>query len=277
MTGLIRKPTNLPEIASYAKPEKTFYGQELILKKELNQAELELINSINYSLVRELDRSNLKDAVFIVVSGALRAIQSRMQGEDIVLLNNDFEFELSAYFPNLSIKEFEIIVRDGIRKKYDTEQIQTIGLSIANFNYWAKIYMAQKAKLNQQIDHKLNKKFLELPPEKVTKDSVINLIRQDYISIQKSFNKRYQDQERVPDFDEFWMENGMRISSSYVAMKLIDFDAINQFDILDKKKELELKGYKPDFAKAEAERIIICKLAIKLRNAKQKPDGRKKS
>jgi hypothetical protein len=281
MTEIAKLNNNLPSLSSFKKTEITFYGRELKLKSELNKLELELIEAINYLRINELENNELIDTVLIVVSNNLRALQSKMTGEDQALLVNDFIWELSNYFPNITIREFELIVTNGIRKKYDSEKVQTVGLSIVNFNYWAKCYLENKAKLNLRIENKLDKNYNLLPPAPVTKKSVLDILRNEYLVIQNRYSSLDKRKRAKIKFDEYWIENGNQVSAHYL------FGQLQKFGLIDKTEaDLELKRLNKNrvpkasiqFAtlRMEAERIILCKLAIKLRNAKQKHDRDKK-
>lgn len=241
----------------------------------MNKNELELIEVINYMRIDELENNDLIDVALIVVSNNLRAMGSRMSGEDQALLVNDFMFELSNYFPFLTVKEFELITRNGIRKKYDTEKNQTVGLSIVNFNYWAKCYLEQKAKLNLEIDKKLEKKIKLLPPAPVSKESTLDVLREEYKVQIERYESLSEPEKNKIDFDSYWLRNGNQVSSKYLFKKLRQFNLVTEKEVDAEIKKLNFTKIPKETIqfvslRIEAERIIICKLAIKLRNAKQK-------
>lgn len=268
--GQLQKQENkLPAIVDFKKSEQTYYGAKINTKKELIPSEIKFIDSINYELIREIDRNKLIDAVFIVVSNNLRAMASRMVAEDQVLLTNDLVEELTNDYSNLTIKEFELIVKNGIRKKYDDDKIQTVGLSIVNFNYWAKKYMQFKFKMNQQIATKLKSDISKLPPATISKESTLDILREDFKSIVNKYYALPDRKKKLVSVDDYWMENGCKVSSGYLAEKLIEFKLITPEQIESKYKTLLRKSKLPVKAKIESERIIICKLALNLRDAKR--------
>ena len=275
ISDIIKSNPELPALANFKKPKTTFYGKEIIVKKELNKSELELIEVINYMRIDELENNDLIDITLIVILNNLRAMGSRMSGEDQALLVNDFIFELRSYFPTLTIKEFELIVRNGIRKKYDTEKNQTIGLSIVNFNYWAKSYLDWKSKWNLEIAKKFDKKQNLLPPVPITMKSTLDVLRGEYKVILDKYNSLPDKDKEKIYFDNYWLENGNQVSAHYLFNKLRQFKLVTDKELNIQLKKMNILKVKKETIKhatlrIEAERIIICKLAIKLRNAKLK-------
>lgn len=269
MNQIKKSENQLLTIDVFRKAENKFYGTELKLKKELDKFELDFIESINYSIVKEIERNLLIDSVFIVVSNNLRALGSKMMAEDQVLLTNDLVEELINDYQFLTIKEFELIIKKGIRKKFDDERVQTIGLSVVNFNFWAKKYFDFKMKMNKQIANKIENEQLEIEKKEVTLESTIEIIRNEYISYQK----KYHELKINRSWDNYWLENGCQISSNYLCEKLIQFKKISKLEIEKEISYLIKNGMKAIKAVVEAERRIICKFALKLANAKQNKNG----
>jgi hypothetical protein len=214
------------------KPE--FYGLEIKNTDELTEVcnfqERELIEMVNYQKIGKIDRNNLIDMVFIVVSNSLRAIASKMHKDDILLLVNDFVVELHSDFKTLSIKEFEYIVKNGIRKQFDTENNRTIGLSIVNFWSWYSAYERKKNQLSISISRKIKKlnEDKQLNASPVTKRSVeklcLNLIKEAFIEFEK---KPLED-----DFYSYWNKKGLIISGAYIYEQLIKFELLKEKNVL---------------------------------------------
>lgn len=265
MTNLIKSESGSQiEIAQFRTPARQFYGREIELKSELNNSEIELIDAINYLPINQISRNELLELVFTIVANNLRAISSKMLADDMVLLTNDLINELNSDFKLLTIKEVELIIKNGIRKKYDTDQNRTIGLSVVNFNYWAQCYLTRKWKLNCDIENKLKREADE--PEKITKESILAILRNDYISHRKAY-KKIPAKERI-EWDKYWMQNGAMVSANYLTEKLISFNLIDQEEIKTEYQKLTGQGKKLPFAMHESRRIICCRLALKLRDEK---------
>jgi hypothetical protein len=227
MSNIQKKADNLPSIEDFSKKsgELTFSGQ--IISKQLNLtiSERNYLESINYKPISEIPVNNLIDLIFVVVSNNLRALGSKMKSDDIVLLVNDFMYELQNDFKQLTIKEFEIIVKNGIRGKYDEN---TIGLSIVNFNRWYSIYSQRKFKLNTEIQNKLNRSrtLIESPEKDVTKKDVINLGLKIFTDAEFNFNSKQKPPKNYKAFVDYWLDNGMVTSANYLYDQLIKFKLI---------------------------------------------------
>ena len=212
------------------------------------------------------------DLVFVVIENNLRAMQSKMLGEDRHLLLNDLVNELNIDFPTLTIKEFELIIKDGIRGKYETE---TRGLSIVNFNYWAKAYQLKKSKLNLEIQKKIERAKADTPTieKKLIKSDIIKLINSDFNNIKEIHLSQLEKKETVLSLDDFYLRGGLLLSYNFIYDQLIKFKLIN---IKQYNKELKTlqniginHGKKPEFTTfgnirkktltGEAKRITCCK------------------
>jgi len=255
---------NGAEIIAFKKPEVKFYGKEIKLS-ELNKSELAFIETINYFQIQEIEENQLLEMVFVIVSNNLRAMQSKMVAKDQVLLVNDLIHELNIDFPTLTIKEVELIIKNGIRGKYETD---TRGLSVVNFNFWTRSYLDQKYKMNLELEKKIGRNLIEQDPIPVTKESTLNILRSEWKIQLEKYNLLSDDKKEKISFDDYWLEHGNKISSKYLFSQLKKFGLITDLDLKN-----ELNGSVSNshisgvVERIEAERKIICKLALKLRNA----------
>jgi hypothetical protein len=288
MSNLIKpQKFDLASINDAKLPENTFYGDKIDSSVQLSKKELEFIDAINYLPVSKIDRSNLIDLTFVIISNNLRAISSKMKAEDQVLMVNDFTNELITYFPQLTIKEFEFVITSGIRHKFDTEDNKTIGLSIVNFNLWVSIYLEQKAKMNLELSIKLKQSKFELPftPAPVLSKDVINLIKSNFIELEKQYNSRSSLAKSNYTISDHFINYGLSISFNYVYSQLIKFELISD-QLINSELELIRNGFltakkDPAYIKDEfktigttknntiedsARRVVCCKFYLKLIN-----------
>ena len=285
MTNLIKSPdaNNLPSVLDHKKKKLTFYGENIPSTDIFTMSELIFLETINFELIKDIPDDKLLDLVFIIVSNSLRSFGSRMSAEDQVLLSNDLKNELTDDFSQLSIREVELIAKNGIRNKYETG---TVGFSIVNFNLWSAKYLEIKFKRNTQISQKLIKaKSINLSPvKKTTKADLIMVIREHYGHIKNNYDNLHPLEKNKIDFDNYWIKNGLITSSGYLFTRLKKFKLITQSQLkkemdglnsnqmnFDKKEEFTtFQNIKAKTIKSEAERIVCCKLALKLRTQNKK-------
>jgi len=255
-----------------------FYGSGMTITnemlKELNSKELQLINSINYKLVREIDDNILIDALTTVFLSSLRVIGSKMNPQDQSVLFSDLLIEIQTRYSFLTIKEVEIIISNGVRQKYG----ETIGFSILNFNVWTKNYLQEKNKVNLDIQKKLdrikiNKNTTKSPPDPI---SYVDQLRDQYLFEQNIYNEKPKEYRDSISFDRHWLKNGCMVSGSFLYDGLIKNDQLNPEKMNVFLKDIENDQILNDFQnsnelKFDHKRKIVCAFAIFLReNKKQK-------
>jgi hypothetical protein len=259
----IEKSTGI-EITVFKKPDRTFYGHEIKLQ-ELNRSQLDFIESINYMQIHEIEKNQLLEMVFIIVSNNLRAMQSKMIAKDQVLLVNDLIYELNTDFHTLTIKEVELVIKNGIRGKYETD---TRGLSVVNFNFWAREYLDRKMKMNLEIQKKLDRKIKEEDPKPVTKESTLDILRAEWKMQKEKYDALPEKEKAKITFDNYWLKNGNQISSKYLFSQLKKFGLIDEKEVEAELGKMKKTNHISDVVKRmEIERRIICKLALDLRDA----------
>jgi hypothetical protein len=278
----LQKSNNQAErsLISYKSPLLRYAGQEISLEVlKPNKSELKLIHAINYQLIRDFTRHELLDQVFIVVSNNLRALGSKMKAEDQLLMVNDFCHELINRFPHLSIKEFEVIITAGIRGEFE---INTVGLSIVNFNLWTQKYLDKKYKLQIEINNKLQRqKVFDSPEQPIDQNSILNILRNDYLVHWKkkypefSHSKKIIDHEIRNDFDDYYLKNGNFVGAGFVYPYLLRFHFISTNELRDEIKRIDqTNALKSWTAKnisllgkdLEAKRRICCRVVLNLRD-----------
>jgi hypothetical protein len=198
---------------------------------------------------------------------------SKMHHSDQVLLVNDFVSELQEDYQNLTIKEFELIIKNGIRKKYDTEKVSTVGLTIVNFNFWYKRYSEERAKMDIEISNKLTReRSNSTQPRPVKLNDVINLIKDYHLRSIENYNYHSETEELNCTSDEYWLNTGLHLSANYIFDQLIKFneikledlekqiEKIKPLDLSQKSKEFKsISDYKPSTKEYEAKRYLCCK------------------
>lgn len=205
---------------------------------ELTNIEKRILIDLNYTPIKEMKSKPLMDLVFFTLSNALRAMNSRMSGDDQVLLTNDFISELTTDYPNLTIKEFNSIVTNGIRRKYN---VDTIGLSIVNFNIWANQFNQIKSKALIGIQLKTDKanQLKQLPPAKITLADIHAEMHSQY---------EYMKSIKTPDFK--FGNSVFQLSANYFFNHLIDFG------------ELSIEDLDNDIGSIDSDQLIIKRVGI---------------
>jgi hypothetical protein len=239
--------------------ELKFIGNEIDLSDaNLSIKEKALIYSLNYLKINEIPEDSLKSEVFIIISNALRSMSSKMLAPERVLLTNDFIWELNTYFPLITIKEFELIVNNGIRKRYDTAAKTTIGLSIVNFNIWHKAYREEKEALqlmiNRRIELQKSESLKKLPPAPVTIESIHQLMNSELDTLQDQKNAN---------------EILFALSCDYIYRKLVSFGVIEESNYISRIKDVMLPEKKRASLRESMEEIISKSKDRKVSEAKR--------
>jgi hypothetical protein len=222
---LSKSRNRLPQIDDFKVEKLPEFLQKVVdTKIELNQTERMCLTDQKYKMIREIDNDQLKNMVFIVISGALRAMNSKMNSDDIVLLVNDFIFELDTYFKHISIAEFKTIVEKGVRKKYNSFS-ETIGVSIVNFNVWYEAWLIEKQKSMISINNKMTKSNSDrqLPPAKVNWQQIRSLIKTELKNV---------------GLDS---KNCFKLSSNYIYDQLVKFDCFGQLEYKNEIDNVQLE------------------------------------
>ena len=277
MTQIQKRNNNLPSVTveKFKSTELTFYGADIDPDIELSKAEQQFLEHINYLPVAKISHDELTESVFVMVANNLRALSSNMQAKDMVLLTNDLVTEIEADFPQFSIKEIEIIIRNGIRGKYDTSERYTVGFSIVNFNLWARAYTDIKFRMNLDLEKKLNKEktTTEVP---ITNDSLMELMKRHYLHHQIKFSQIPVVNRKGVKFEKYFQWHGLDTSSKFIFNQLIKLNLVIRKDLEKEVKILKHKNYAPakrEFFKLgetgtksledEAKRIYCCKYYLK--------------
>lgn len=268
----------ITSIEVFKPQEITFYGREINSEIKLSNLENKFLEVINYPIISKMEYNDLLESIFIIVSNNLRALSSNMDADDQLLLVNDFNSEVVKYFPNLTIKEIEEIMNDGLRSKLDPVGRETIGLSVINFNIWAKKYLEIKNKNNLELQKKLDRLMIpESLPKQITEESIITMLRNEFILSTELYSKKpKQYQETVP-FDNYWRAKGIPVSSNYIYEQLLKYKLVTPRQLNSEIKKLQPKeGEESSLLnvtiRMEAERMVCCNYAIKLRNKKLKDE-----
>ena len=256
-------------------------GQKLQNFELFNPKEIKYLQNLKYPIIKAINHDNLIDSVFIVVSNNLRAINSKMHRDDILLLVNDLTNELTEDFKIITIKEFELIVRNGIRKRYDTEKVQTIGLSVVNFNIWARSYLEEKGKLDQKIQDKINlDKIRNKKVVEVKYEDVINLIKEYHDHSVIEFNKLGSKELKCETANEYFLKTGLHLSANYVYKQLVKYNKLTADQLQQKIDSIVIKPQrKNEFTtmmnivnsnkKYESKRILCCEFYLQLISKKK--------
>jgi hypothetical protein len=109
----------------------------------------------------------------------------------------------------------------------------------------------------------------------ITIKSTLDVLRGEYKVILDKYNSLPDKEKELIDFDNYWLEHGNQISAHYLFDKLRHFKLVTDKELNIQLKKMNILKVRKETIKhatlrIEAERIIICKLAIKLRNAKLK-------
>jgi hypothetical protein len=206
--------SNLNQIDDFKLPEIKFSNQLIdISNKSFSNSEKDLIQSLNYKTINQVTHEELENIIIIVVFNALRSMGSKMAAEDRVLLVNDFNWELKNYFKQLTIKEFEIIVSKGIRKRFNTD---TIGISIVNFNLWYDAYIIERNNLQIQISnklHRINSNRQIAPVKEVSIETIKDFLISEYKAIKSQKN---------------WQKVIYHVSASYLYRQLVQLNQLQK-------------------------------------------------
>lgn len=276
-----KKKDQLPSIADFNSNEVVWAGQKLQNIEIFDNRLQTYLSHLKYPTIRNIKRNDLIDLVFVVVSNNLRAMGSKMHHNDQILLVNDFVEELND-FKNITIKEFELIVKNGIRKKYDTDKIQTVGLTIANFNYWYRKYSEQKAKMDNEIANKLSReKSNNTQPRKITFADIEALLYGYYSASIERLSKMDTELKENYSDEQFWLDTGLNLSANYVFDQLVKFGELSEEDLIKAVGELNIKidnkeisefvtlaDFKPSSKEYEAKRYLCCKFYLDLINSR---------
>jgi len=260
------------DLIPFKKEEQTFYGEKINSEIQLTKDEVRLIEGINYLKIIEIDHPKMLESIYSLVAKNLIALSSNKKAEDIAFLANQLTDELMLDYSNLTIKEVDTIIHDGIRGVYDTEERYTVGLSVVNFNLWAREFSERKLNLNLAIKKKVDQFLIpETTMRPVTKAALINIIRQEYIAHQKVYNLLDTHEKNQISWDRYWVKKGLITSSNYVYEQLAKFKLIKKVLV-----ETEMKKFKDAGIdklsiqlinlRMDAERIVCCNYALKLRN-----------
>lgn len=252
-----------------------FYDNSVAINNEITEKlsfnEKELINSINYLKVKEIEENDLIDILSPVFLSSLRVIGSKMNAQDQALLFNDLLLEIKESFSLLTIKEIEKIIKNGVRQKYG----ETIGFSLLNFHVWVKNYLLEKNRLNTEIQKKIDRlkresaEFIDSDPKK----TFIDQLREQYLFEKKRYLNKSQEYKSKICFDNYWMEFGCLVSGSFIYKgllkdEMIDLKEINKV-ISDKKIKIN-QHIESNHLKLETQRKIVCAFALYLRDKKNK-------
>jgi len=266
------KIENLPSISDFKTNEITWGGEKIEKPENFHVKSQNYFELLKYPQIRNIDRNNLIDLVFLIISNNLRVMGSKMHHSDQVLLVNDFVNELIDDYNSITIKEFELIVKNGIRKKYDTDKITTIGMTIVNFNYWCDKYKEEKAKHDISIRNQMNRKSSEKVNNKpVAYSDVMNLIKQYYLNheVPETNNKISQKK-----FDDHWINTGLSFSANYIFDQLNKFGKISEKQLKEKMSKLKkskkspksefktIDSIKPSGLEYESKRILCCEFYL---------------
>jgi len=251
------------QLINYKKQKLTFYGVEIKstpatrLTDILNKRQLDFINSINYNLIKEIPEKELKQLLFIIISNNLRALQSKMVAEDQVLLLNDIYNEVINEYFNYTIKEIELIITNGVRNKYNTN---TFGMSVVNFNIWARAYRDYANKININIQRAIDKlNMTQSAGSPVTQKSFLKVLENNYLADHELWSA--SEKKEYPIFEDYWMDIGLIVSSNYVYEKLSEFGLIKG-DAFEVELSDKIKGKNTIDRQREAKRIVCCKFAL---------------
>jgi len=275
------------DIEKFKKAILSYGGHTDINIDGLQKVEKEIVVAQNYDLVSEIPEGELKELVFMTTSNALRAYNAKLPAEERVVLVNDLSNELIEEYPRLTVQEFSLIVKNGVRGKYDTETVQTRGLSITNFSIWHECYQNLKNSKAQKIQAAIESdmKKAEKPDTPLKASDFIQIFRANYKAIQEFYLDHPEKNKYT--FDDFWLKFGMVASGPSVfdrmeKLEMIDAHLYEQiksgFDITTHKKKrgknLRIFANEKLSVEDEIKRIYCCKYVLFLRAKKAQKNGK---